>query len=195
MYILPLILIYLSYTVELFDFTSFNFNLPTSVLPDMGVNILLTNMLNRYHPFIFYASVINISGCLLVLIFLKNRNVSYRLLSLKTEILVRSNFWTLVLNFLALYLGAWWANQEGNWGGWWASDSSEMLGMLFLTISLIFLHSKTVASEHGRHLTWGIVFLNISFAFYYFLQINYELVSHNFGAKFFFFFKRFSKCW
>lgn len=187
-YILPLILIYLSYTVELFDFTSFNFNLPTSVLPDMGVNILLTNMLNRYHPFIFYASVINISGCLLVLIFLKNRNVSYRLLSLKTEILVRSNFWTLVLNFLALYLGAWWANQEGNWGGWWASDSSEMLGMLFLTISLIFLHSKTVASEHGRHLTWGIVFLNISFAFYYFLQINYELVSHNFGAKFFFFF-------
>lgn len=187
-YILPLILIYLSYTVELFDFTSFNFNLPTLVLPDMGVNILLTNMLNRYHPLIFYASVINVSGCLLVLIFLKNRNVNYRLLSLKTEILVRSNFWTLVLNFLALYLGAWWANQEGNWGGWWASDSSEMLGMLFLTISLIFLHSKTVTSEHGRHLTWGIVFLNISFAFYYFLQINYELVSHNFGAKFFFFF-------
>jgi len=187
-YILPLILIYLSYTVELFDFTSFNFNLPTSVLPDMGVNILLTNMLNRYHPFIFYASAINISGCLLVLIFLKNRNVSYRLLSLKTEILVRSNFWTLVLSFLALYLGAWWANQEGNWGGWWASDSSEMFGMHFLTISLIFLHSKTVASEHDRHLTWGIVFLNSSFAFYYFLQINYELVSHNFGAKFFFFF-------
>ena len=187
-YILPLILIYLSYTVELFDFTSFNFNLHTSVLPDLGVNILLTNMLNRYHPFIFYTSVINISGCLLVLTFLKNRNVNYRLVSLKTEILVRINFWTLVLNFLALYLGAWWANQEGNWGGWWASDSSEMLGMLFLILSLIFLHARIVASEHGRSLIWGIVFLNVSFAFYYFLQINYELVSHNFGAKFFFFF-------
>lgn len=187
-YILPLILIYLSYVVELFDFVSFNFNLTTSVIPDMGINILLTNMLNRYHPFIFYYSVIVITTRLLILTFLKNRTVSYRLLSLKTEILVRSIFWTLVLNFLALYLGAWWANQEGNWGGWWASDSSEMLGMLTLTLSLIFLHAKIVASEHGRHLTWGIVFLNTSFVFYYFLQINYELVSHNFGAKFFFFF-------
>jgi len=105
-YILPLILIYLSYVVELFDFVSFNFNLTTSVIPDMGINILLTNMLNRYHPFIFYYSVIVITACLLILTFLKNRTVSYRLLSLKTEILVRSIFWTLVLNFLALYLGA-----------------------------------------------------------------------------------------
>lgn len=100
------ILVYLSYTVELFDFTSFNFNLATLVVPDMGINILLTNMLNRYHPFIFYASVINVLVCFLVLTFLKDRRKCYRLLSLKTEILFRTNFWTLSLNFIALYLGA-----------------------------------------------------------------------------------------
>ena len=182
------ILVYLSYTVELFDFMSFNFNLATLIVPDIGINILLTNMLNRYHPFILYASVINVLVCFLMLVFLEDRRRCYRLLSLKTEILFRTNFWTLFLNFIALYLGAWWANQEGNWGGWWASDSSEMLGLLTLILSLIFLHAKIVASEHGRNITWGLVFLNTSFAFYYFLQINYELVSHNFGSKFFFFF-------
>lgn len=187
-YLLPLTLIYLGYTVELFDFVSFNFNLTTSIMPENSVNLLLTNMLNRYHPFIFYISVINVLACLLVLIFFKNRIICYRLLSFNTEILVCSNFWTLVLNFTALYLGAWWANQEGNWGGWWASDSSEMLGLLILTIALIFLHAKIVTSAYSRHVVWGLTFLNISLFFYYFLQINYELVSHNFGAKFFFFF-------
>lgn len=187
-YTLVALILYLCYIIELFDLLTLNFNLPTLLVSDLGVNVLLTNMLNRYHPFIFYISVVNVLTYSYIFITLNTRIINYQLLNHKNETLLYSNFWTYALNFTALYLGAWWANQEGNWGGWWASDSSEMLGMLILTLSLFFLHLKLVSVDYIRYSYWNTIFLTTILIFYYFLQINYELVSHNFGSRFFFFF-------
>ena len=44
------------YSVELLDYVLLNHSLSTSVYSSSGLNTLLTNVLNRYHPFVFYLS-------------------------------------------------------------------------------------------------------------------------------------------
>jgi hypothetical protein len=91
-------------------------------------------------------------------------------------------------NFIGLALGSWWAFQEGTWGGWWNWDSSEVFGLEFFLLILYVTHTYWKSSDL---LAWSI---SISCQFlavlitYFFIQLNFDLVSHNFGVKFFFFF-------
>jgi hypothetical protein len=92
-----------------------------------------------------------------------------------------NTYW--VVSCIALYLGAWWALQEGSWGGWWNWDSSEVFGLIVLTFILFIIHFYTIYSsliyKNYIFFNWIILLL----FFYTILQMSYTLVSHNFGLN------------
>lgn len=184
---LLLTLCFILYNFEFCDFWTAGLSsdlLDTSIT---SFNSLLTNNLNKYHPFIFYLSVFTTLNLGLLLLILSANNqlftLSYSLLYVR-----RGLFKVLLINLFALYLGSWWALQEGTWGGWWNWDASEVFGLLFTLTALRVLHS-TFKITQSFYITY---FLQSSIYYlvliYFFIQLNFDLVSHNFGAKFFFFF-------
>lgn len=158
-----------------------NPNLPTIDIYGSKSNKLLTNSINKYHPFLFYAGSLNVLLYFLNLtrtIFNKhNFNLTVLILSIR-----RSSLWLGVL-FFTLFLGAWWALQEGSWGGWWNWDPSEVFGLLITYSYLYTIHTPKCLNR----LYWLLNSLKILSLFYlsvYFLiQLNFGLVSHNFGTR------------
>jgi len=151
-------------------------------------NILLANNLNKYHPGLFYTSLI--TSFLLVVSILTGLSPNYQLFKY-TYIINYSfkwNYLSLFSNLTALFMGSWWALQEGTWGGWWNWDPSEVFGLLVMINGLLFIHQS---NSHIFYTKSGLklnALLFISLFFYFFIQLNFDLVSHNFGSKFFFFF-------
>lgn len=151
------------------------------------VNILLTNALNKYHPFIFYTSlflllVLSIQY-ILATFDSKRFNVSTVLtgINLQTKLII-------FLNFTALYLGSWWAFQEGTWGGWWNWDPSEVFGLTPTLTLLTIIHSRWTLT-HVTLIRVKLCFsVGVILVLYLMTQLNFELISHNFGPKFFYFF-------
>lgn len=175
------------YLTELHDFTPLNLldsNLSYGV---WALNTLLTNALNKYHPLIFYFSVslfFSLSTISPNTYFAKTPFA----LSFLTNLTLRNSWLVITTNLLSLFLGSWWALQEGTWGGWWNWDSSETFGLEISLIALLFTHSSLSVLRsvrlYIRHLLLTLCFISS----YFFIQLNFELVSHNFGSKFFFFF-------
>ena len=170
------------YPLELFDHLTLNTSLVASSYHSYGNNILLTNALNRYHPFVFYMS----TCCLLIF------NASYvksGLFNLQQLLRWYRAFWiSIFVNLIALWMGSWWALQEGTWGGWWNWDSSETFG-LTLTLFLVSIQHSILSSSMQLFLRAKMLVVTLLFVLtYFFIQLNFELVSHNFGSKFFFFF-------
>lgn len=181
------LMVFWLYNVEINDFLIVNTTLSQDNINYTNLNLLLTNNLNKYHPFIFYTSVwmlfssITIQNVLIRRLsrFQTNEYIFNLMLTVKL---------TLVINLLALFLGSWWALQEGTWGGWWNWDPSEVLGLLFTFGSLWHLHSHHFYYNTSlAHLKLVLVLICTVFS-YLFIQLNFDLVSHNFGSKFFFFF-------
>lgn len=178
----------LTYLVEVQDYLFVNLFYSEIASSYWSFNLLLTNNLNKYHPHLFYAS----TWTLLLLI--TYQRYSSRLKSspfVLTEAIQKArelNFFTGYLNSFALFLGSWWAFQEGTWGGWWNWDPSEVLGLLVLLTTLLISHKKLnylrVWGLLNKTLTGVILFLWV----YFFTQLNFDLVSHNFGNRFTFFF-------
>lgn len=175
------------YNFEVLDFLIVNAHLSCRDPNLSAINLLLSNNLNKYHPFIFYTSVFLTTPLLFKIftmydpanLFSSNSFCKYTLQLTSTVLLI---------NLFALFLGSWWALQEGTWGGWWNWDASEVLGLLVSLISLQNLHSRvlfsTIFQWANRYVT-TMILLVLS---YFFIQLNFDLVSHNFGSKFFFFF-------
>ena len=181
-------IIFTIYPTELLDYLVINASDKIHEYSDYGLNILLSNTLNRYHPCVFYISVAALFSSLI-----HHFRFDFHILA-QTASFTRpthihtSELFVPVLNFLALWMGSWWALQEGTWGGWWNWDPSEMFGLLGGLLGLAFFHSRKtllnpLVSLH-RTLLAAIVFIST----YFFIQLNFDLVSHNFGSKFFFFF-------
>ena len=162
------------YFIPLFFELKYNFNL-TSFMhlswTDMRLyNLLLNNSINKVHPALIYFSWI-------ILYMYSYRYVSYylsyRLLNISLILIVSISF--------SLLLGSWWAYQEGSWGGWWNWDPSEMFGLLiFFSITLI-LHNTMNYSKTRLLLIRLILYILI--LYYAFLQLNFSLISHNFGIR------------
>ena len=175
------------YNYELLDFLTANSHWYVRDGSLSGINLLLANNLNKYHPFIFYTSVFLLvpPTCRAPLLY------GQRLLFTVTQSLrlnERLLVHILLVNLFALFLGSWWALQEGTWGGWWNWDASEVLGLSVTLISLQYLHtSRTFTNLVQVNEKFGIS-LVIFILSYFFIQLNFDLVSHNFGSKFFFFF-------
>lgn len=176
------------YLVEINDFLISNYTFGTGLIDFFNFNTLLTNNLNKYHPHIFYLStIIFISVIAVEYNYYLNSMVTFRGIynfKVKSWFLSTSSY----LNVFALFLGSWWAFQEGTWGGWWNWDPSEVLGLLIFLTTLLVLH------QSNNNLLIEALFLKVRvgvFFFvltYFFTQLNFDLVSHNFGNRFTFFF-------
>ena len=180
-------LLLVGYSFESFDTLTISYHSDCFDFDNSAVNLLLSNNLNKYHPFIFYMSVaigsrLMVKGVLNyfnALLFTTNDVTLYHTSDLRCA---------LILNLTSLFMGSWWALQEGTWGGWWNWDASEVLGLLVSMGALLSIHttcsSVTITQLHNRLSLTGLATL-LSYAF---IQLNFDLVSHNFGSKFFFFF-------
>ena len=186
--IITLSTLYLIYPLELLDYLITNYNASIIVSHSYGLNTLLTNVLNRYHPLVFYTSVFFFFSYLARI---RVPNNSLKNTSLKGFTLVSIEqvcWWGILINLVALWMGSWWALQEGTWGGWWNWDSSEVFGLL-ITISLLSLTHTSLTLNSITFTRFKSFQLSSLFVIsYFFIQLNFELVSHNFGSKFFFFF-------
>lgn len=148
------------------------------------VNPLLTNSINKYHPFIFYTVVItytinyykhytdSTSGTTNVF----RVNMGYFFLK-------KYKHYLSIMITYTLFLGSWWALQEGSWGGWWNWDPSEMFGFLVLIIVMVSFHHTINLSKYYLYVFSSFIWLLVLLSLYVFIQLNFSLVSHNFGIK------------
>lgn len=183
-----LLLLNVIYLSELVDFISLNACLDQSVFCYISVNSLLLNFLNRYHPLCFYAGVLFTANIICVFLFISVSDRLYFRTNLRLYELKINNAYTFAISLASLWMGSWWALQEGTWGGWWNSDISEMLGLCILIITIVNTHKVFLSSRLHYHLFFIYVSFISFLTLYYFIQVNYELTSHNFGSRFFFFF-------
>lgn len=151
-------------------------------------NLFLTNSLNKIHPLLLYISVwlfITVSS----IFYSSVIQSSYRFKGAQKGRLFQSLVkLCLPLISLALLLGSWWALQEGTWGGWWNWDPSEVLGLTLLVSLIYYYHFLYNVSVFLKYLVSYLVLYLLLLSLYFFIQVNFELVSHNFGIKFFYFF-------
>ena len=151
-------------------------------------NFFLFNNINKYHPFLFY-----ISSCFFLILFSLVDNIfSHSFCFFNKENCAKVIKFFLTYSFffitLSLSLGSWWALQEGTWGGWWNWDSSEVFGLLIFLSVLTLLHTYLHATNLIKLLFSLKIYTILISVTYFFIQLNFDLVSHNFGIKFFFFF-------
>ena len=152
---------------------SYFFTKNLNINPDY-FNNLLSNDINKYHPLLFYISTFmllntdrlsNISNSTI-----NFHNIKYKHRSLINTLLITTT----------LFMGSWWALQEGSWGGWWNWDASEMLGLLIMTLIYINLHTS-FSTYYLYKLTY-ITYIYLIFIYYILIQSNFNIVSHNFGS-------------
>ena len=151
------------------------------------LNVLLLNNLNRYHPVVLYwtfATLFTTVGCWWGFRFRGHGSGSSTQLINCLYYLHSSIF---CCGLVALVGGAWWALQEGTWGGWWNWDASEVFGLLPPLLTLSAYHEKLSARrwiKHGKRVE-SLTLLTL--ASYFLIQLNFENASHNFGVHLFFF--------
>ena len=174
---------FLSTFIIIFNYSIFiNVNLVNQltfgVLSDKS-NFLLTNTINKYHPLLLHL-------CLNSLFLFYLHQVTL-VTSSKQLNLAFNNVTKFILLFyvcsLTMTLGSWWAYQEGSWGGWWAWDPSEVMGLiLLLTLSATFHYNNTRSAIYAFRCS--LVFFCAYLALTYFcLQSNFAITSHNFGFQ------------
>lgn len=166
----------LVYTTSIVQYSAFNSNGLLCLFHAEATNPLLTNSVNKYHPFIFYCMTLSF-------VYKYQLGVSY-VKTYKSELIIRYGAENhLIYTVITLALGGWWALQEGSWGGWWNWDPSETFGLVLL---LVFLYYTHVLNSH-THSVRGVKVIWVSsavfIALYLFIQLNFDLVSHNFGTR------------
>lgn len=185
---LILAILFTFYAVETVDYLVSNSTLSSNSYGLRDTNNLLTNMLNRYHPFIFYSSLAIAFSCFFLSISAVLNNAPLFIRSPLISFVEPISWISCIINFTSLWMGSWWALQEGTWGGWWNWDSSETFGLLIAVVTISLLHTKLTQHSiltvtNKLKFLWLLILIS-----YFFIQLNFELVSHNFGSKFFFFF-------
>lgn len=173
--------LYLIYVTELKDFNILNYTYGSYELSQF--NNLLTNNLNKYHPFLFFLST---HFCFIIIydVFTSNWQKRRFNSTFYLRLVSRTNMYLNPLSLIALTLGGVWAFQEASWGGFWNWDSSETFGLLFLASSLYLLHTSLKLATFTQLVTNLILIWYALITMYCFIQLNFDLISHNFGVKF-----------
>lgn len=166
--------------IGLLNYWNLNSNLLINNNFNANINTLLTNSINKYHPLFFYSS------SLIVLLYIFYFFVSYNIINTSLfnwlYFFKSTSLYFLIILFGTLYLGSWWALQEGSWGGWWNWDPSEVFGLVIVLFFLLFIHclcseSLWCYSQLMKVIVYSYLVL------YFFIQLNFNLVSHNFGTR------------
>jgi len=125
--------------------------LESSIVGGPNLNINLINGLMLVHPIVlyyFYTIHLYVYKVILLKKVSKGRKI------LITESwgggLQNSG---LVIIYISIILGCWWAEQELAWGGWWSWDFVELLALNFFLFSLIVLH-KNNNQKVGGVISW-----------------------------------------
>ena len=169
--------------MEIITYWSLNNYIIVLDLQNTHFNQLLSNSINKFHPFIFYFTLL----ILLIQLSWSRSSLSWKLgvqnFTHYKVLLNKSSTSIVVILLGTLYLGSWWALQEGSWGGWWNWDPSEMFGLLIVYVLLWLTHNKALEKNlnHKIHLTHLLFY--VIMLVYAFIQLNFRLVSHNFGTK------------
>ena len=108
--VLFITLVYLSSLISYWCPNSIIFE---SAIRKETLNPLLTNSINKYHPFLFYWSLVWI--IVLYNYLKKNTNKNFTRLGYVDSYYSRLTSY-LSINIITLSLGGWWALQEGSWG-------------------------------------------------------------------------------
>lgn len=156
-----------------------------------GSNNLLLNPINKYHPFlIFYTTVYFL---LMAIQFSSNpspksafyKNHLYIRFSYYINLISKSTYsqYLIYVKIGALFLGSWWALQEGSWGGWWNWDPSEVFGLLILLTLVLQSHIRLTPLHYYLYLTTSAATAYTNILIYAHTQLNFDLISHNFGLK------------
>lgn len=140
------------------------------------LNPLLLNSINKFHPLLFYITTLNVISFSLVSFSVTGSFPQY---NCKCAILFKG----LLLLLITLCLGSWWAIQEGSWGGWWNWDPSYVLGLLVILQYLSMIHLKQLGFFKKRFIIFLIVASTLLLFIYLLIQLNFDLVSHNFGTR------------
>ena len=186
-YVLVSALLLILYLYEIVDLLSGITNTSLVGTYFWQVNTFLLNSLNKYHPFLLYWGIIASTSPMFYKLFSTSLGSTWMLHQVGsfTKARITKNIYIILI---ALLLGSWWAFQEGTWGGWWNWDPSEVFGLLFLTLQLINLHENTNYFKLVKVYKKILINLSLLLGIYFFIQLNFEIISHNFGVKFFFFF-------
>lgn len=163
--------------IEYFFFNAYNFNLEFLLC---DYNILLNNTINKIHPIILYTSLYYVFYSYFIFKWTNiymHTNFNFLKFIYTTSICFNYTFFT-------IFLGSLWAFQEGSWGGWWDWDVSEVFG-LFLMLNIAKLFHKNYVNVTKASVSFElfncICYLSI---FYFFMQLNFSLISHNFNLNF-----------
>jgi len=185
---IPLIILFsYLYTYEILETSIANLFKSSISYTSFQYNLLLINPLNRYHPFLLYVAVILTSGSVLTFYLLLTylNPLHRRYLNKLARLSLKLGF---IFTVFSLFLGSWWALQEGTWGGWWNWDPSEVFGLLYFTFYIVFVHETSFINLLYKGKVRGLIILVLIKWIYFFIQINFKIVSHNFGIQFIFFF-------
>ncbi len=140
-------------------------------------NVLLNNSINKIHPILLYSSVFFLSySIFLNNLYFKYTHVNYTFIKFMYRLLS-----SLTLLVFTLFLGSWWAFQEGSWGGWWDWDISEVFGLFILINILKLFHDKSLTMSHSNYKFSLNTYFQTLMIFYLFMQLNFSLISHNFN--------------
>lgn len=143
-------------------------------------NVLLSNSVNKFHPALFYATLLH--PFTMLQMSLTNSRRKYTVNQSLLHNTLVSNALTPVIIF-TLFLGSWWALQEGSWGGWWNWDPSEVFGLLVMLYYLYILHKLQKFTNQPVLVVYLKILTQLILAAYVFIQLNFDLVSHNFGTR------------
>ena len=181
--VILLVLLLINTVIDIHMYWTLNTNPYFLPIKSEHYNNLLLNSINKFHPGILYWT------SLLIITYWLSFNLYYtsslsRFHLSYTEIPTLPNFiWSSLVLLVTLGLGGWWALQEGSWGGWWNWDPSEVFGLLIFFFYLAHIHRKT-GKQHYLNTWYYNIFTCLSLLqVYFFTQLNFDLVSHNFGTK------------
>lgn len=141
-----------------------------------NLNPLLLNSINKFHPLILYISFVIFFTIMQHYITSIQKNLgNFYILSL-----IKTCSTTILFT---LYLGSWWALQEGSWGGWWNWDASEVFGLLILLKIISFFHIIYYLYFSTLYQYFIKTSLLGFLVFYLLMQLNFTFISHNFGFR------------
>ena len=143
--------ILISYSFTILDYWNFNYTHLNILKNEYQLNTLLTNSINKYHPFIFYSTL----TWLYVITLYVNSIHTFKLFRFNYQrlYLVRNMNFFLPMIYITLSLGSWWALQEGSWGGWWNWDASEVFGLIVMLFYLHFVHKSLLTLTYKNKST------------------------------------------
>lgn len=161
-----------------FDFINYNFfNLDIFLFP-YKENSLLINSINKVHPLLLHSTL----SIFILYFFLDSKkklqynnffiNFFYKYIKKSVSIVV-----------FTLYLGSWWALQEGSWGGWWNWDISEVFGLIIFFRIVLYFHHRLLLRYTHQLIYYTKNSLYYFIFFYCSMQVNFTIVSHNFGFR------------